>query len=85
MSRTAARLAAACREGKKNTPTVQLAPGARLGGQLLVSLKSAAFVPVTLIPLIESGPAPLLRTVMVCAALGMPTLCGAKLRLEGEI
>jgi hypothetical protein len=82
---TAARLAEARIAGANITLTVQLAAARRLGGQLLVWEKSAAFVPVILTPLIESVPALLFSRVTSCAALGIPTLCGAKLTLAGAI
>ena len=81
----AARFADALNAGENTTLTAQLAAAPKLGGQLLVWEKSAAFAPVMLIPLMESGPPPPLSKVSVCAGLGIPTLCGAKVRLAGEI
>jgi hypothetical protein len=71
--------------GVNTTLNVQLAAARKLGGQLFVSAKSAAFAPATLTPLIESDPALAFSTVTVCGALAIPTLCGEKFRLDGEI
>jgi hypothetical protein len=71
--------------GVNTTLSVQLAAARKLGGQLFVSEKSAAFTPLTLTPVIESDPALAFSTVTVCGALAIPTLCGEKFRLDGEI
>jgi hypothetical protein len=81
----AVRFADALNAGENTTFTVQLAAAPKLGGQLLVWEKSAAFAPVMLIPFMESGPPLPLSKVSACAGLGIPTLCGAKVRLAGEI
>lgn len=46
--------------------------------------KSAALVPVTVIPLKFNAVALWLVTVTVCPALAVPTSCGEKLRAEAE-
>ncbi len=51
--------------GVKVTEIVQLAPTATVVPQLLVSLKSAALVPVTAMPLIESAAVPVLDNVSI--------------------
>ena len=54
--------------------------------QLLESEKSETFAPVMLIGLlIATVLLPVFESVMVCIALAVPTLCGAKFRLVGEI
>ncbi len=62
-------------EGVKVPEMVQLAPAASvlgLTGQVLVCAKSAALVPVRLMPVIESAAVPVLVRVTVCAALVVP-------------
>jgi hypothetical protein len=71
--------------GVNTTLSVQLAAARKLGGQLFVSAKSAAFAPLTLTPLIESDAALAFSTVTVCGALAIPALWGEKTRLAGEI
>ncbi len=68
--------------GKKTTFTVQLALGAMpppAPTQLSVSLKS----PDTTIAETVSAALPEFVTVMICAALAVPTGCVAKVRLAG--
>ncbi len=50
----------------------------------LATAKSPAFVPVTVRPVTFNVPVPVLLMVTVCAALVVPMLCAAKLRLVGE-
>jgi hypothetical protein len=72
--------------GAKETETVHVAFTASIDGlvgQLLVCVKSGAFVPVTEISVIVSGPVPVFLTVDVCAALLVPTCCEPKVRLAG--
>jgi hypothetical protein len=69
-------LRAPAAEGVKSTRIVQLAPAASVleaSGHVVVSAKSAAFVPVTLILLIVSAAVPELVSVTVWAALVVPT------------
>src|SRR5437764_1435404 len=66
--------------GAKTTLMVQLAPAPSDVPQLLVWLKS----PATVSEVIVSAVFPLLVSVMVCAALEVPTSCEAKVRDEGE-
>ena len=61
-------------------PIVQAAPPASEDGQLLVCEKG----PVTFMPEMASAALPLFVSVMVCAALVVPTGCGAKLRVAGD-
>lgn len=56
--------------GVNVTVIVQVALTARLGGQLLVWVKSALDVAMLVI---TSGPAPVLVRVTVCGALEVPT------------
>ena len=70
--------------GLKTTLMVHEAPTATLEPQVLVSLKSPASVPVTLIPVIASEAVPLLVSVTVCDALLVSTACDANVRLAGE-
>jgi hypothetical protein len=81
----AVRATALTAAGVNTTLNVQLAAARKLGGQLFVSEKSAAFAPLTLTPLIESDAALAFSTVTVCGALAIPTLCAEKFRLDGEI
>jgi hypothetical protein len=71
-------------EGVKITLMVQLALGLKLEPQLLVSEKSAAFVPVTVILVSEREETPVFVSVTGCEALGEPTAVVAKERLVGE-
>lgn len=66
------------------TLMTQFAPAARLDPQLLFSLKSAALVPASATPLMRTGMLPVLVTVSGCTAEGVPTNCGAKLKLGAE-
>jgi hypothetical protein len=66
--------------GVKVTEMVQLAPAGRLEGQAVVSAKPAEAA----MPLIDSAPAPVFFKVTVCAALVLPTVWLAKLRLVGD-
>jgi len=62
--------------GVNVTPTVQVAPAASVLvplGQLLARAKSPAAVPLNVILLKLSAAVPLLLTVMICAALVVPT------------
>ena len=58
---------------------VQLAPGER-DVQVLVWPKSAAFAPVTATPRALTGAEPVLVSVTVCGALGVPTSSPANVR-----
>jgi hypothetical protein len=69
--------------GVKAIEIVQLAPTATLVPQLFVSLKSAALVPVTAMPVIESAAVPVLDTVSLWAALVVPMFWLANDTLEG--
>jgi hypothetical protein len=66
--------------GVKVTEMVQLAPAGKLEGQAVVSAK----LPEAAIPLIERATAPVFVKVIVCAALVVPTVWLAKLKLVGE-
>jgi hypothetical protein len=59
--------------GAKCPWIVQLAPAARLVPQLFANPKAEAFVPVTAMLVIDSGPPPVLVIVTVCDALVVPT------------
>lgn len=62
-------------DGVNVTLIVQLKPGFKVAGrvpQVLVSPKSALFVPVTVIPVRVSAESPLLVTVIVCGVLVEP-------------
>jgi hypothetical protein len=63
--RIAAREADVRCAGENTTLAVQPAAAPKLGGQLLVWAKSAAFVPVMLIPLTESEAALVFSTVTI--------------------
>jgi hypothetical protein len=67
------------------TFTAHVDPPRKLGGQLLVWLKSAVFVPPMPKPLMESDDDPAFEIVIVCGALAVPELCAAKCTLAGEI
>src|SRR5947208_2258128 len=65
---------------------VHVMPGAKvagLSGQLWLGEKSLAVAPVTLTPAIVSGAVPVFVSVVVWAALAVPTSCDAKLRVVG--
>jgi hypothetical protein len=71
--------------GVNVTEIVQLFFGATEVPQVLVSVKSVGFVPVIAIPLIVIAVPPLAFVrVMTCAALLVPTVCAAKVKLVGE-
>lgn len=59
--------------GRKVTLTVQLAPTAKLAGQLFVCEKSPALAPVIATPLIDSAAVPEFVRETECAALEFPT------------
>src|SRR2546426_433168 len=67
-------------EGSKKTPIVQLAPGARVLVQPLVSPKSA----LACTPVMVSGASPVLLSVTFCGRPVVPTNWLAKLRLAGD-
>jgi hypothetical protein len=72
--------------GVNVTETVHVALTASVAGaigQVLVWAKSAAFVPVIAMPLIESGDVPELWTVSVWDVLVVPTRCEPRARLVG--
>ncbi len=56
-------------DGVNVIATVQLAVAASVVPQLLPSVKSAAFVPLRVIPLILNGPAPVFDKTTGCAGL----------------
>jgi len=62
----------------------QLAPAATFDPQLLLWVKSLAFVPDSAILVILKVRFPELASVIACAALAVPTAWLAKVRLEGE-
>ena len=73
--------------GVNCTEIVQVAPGCRVplplaGRHVLASEKSDASPP-SVIPVIVNCEVPGLVSVMTCAALFVPTICGLKLRLVG--
>ena len=69
--------------GLKVILAVQDAPTANENGQLVVKEKSLVFVPVN-VPLTNcKAKVPVFVTVKVCAALCVPTVCAAKVKLEG--
>ena len=78
----AARLPAAV--GANFTLTMQDAAAPKLAGQLFVCAKSLEFAPVSVIPLTPSVPLPVFESVMLCAALVVPTDCAPKFRLAGD-
>ena len=59
--------------GLKVTLIVQLAPGAIVVPQVLVSAKSPPFVPVVTMLETPSATVPVLLSVIVCAPLVVPT------------
>jgi hypothetical protein len=69
--------------GVNVTETEQEAPAASEAGQLDVSSKSAAFVPVTDMPVITSGALPVFVSVEDLEALVEPTVCDPNDRLCG--
>src|SRR5271169_2972110 len=71
--------------GLKTTFTRQLLLVPRTDEQLFVWLKSPALAPATLIRLMATALVPVFESVSICGALGVPTLCGAKVKLGGEI
>ena len=71
--------------GSNVTLIVQLFFGPKEVPQVLVSAKSVEFVPVIARPVIEIVlPAAALVKVMTCAALVVPTVCAANVKLVGE-
>src|SRR6185503_10058317 len=68
-------------DGAKATPTVQLAPAARLAPQPLDWIANSALVLVMPVSVVVAVPG--LLTVTVCAALVMPTVTVPKSRLAG--
>jgi hypothetical protein len=70
--------------GSNVTEIVQFAPTAKLAAQVLVSAKSAEFVPPITMLVIVRGPVPVLVRVTVCALVVTPTLMPANVRLLGE-
>src|SRR3954447_1282442 len=74
--------------GEKRTEMEQVAFGPRvegLAGQSLVQLKSEAFAPVSPIPLIVSGAAPVFLTTVDCAVLDVATRWEPNARLPGVV
>src|SRR5579872_4637071 len=71
--------------GVKVTLTLQDALAARLPGQLLVWAKSPPFVPVRPMLLMLKADVPLLNSLIVCAALVVPTFWLPKLTFRGLI
>ena len=71
-------------EGVNVTVIVQVAWGATALVQVLVWLKSALLVPVTLTPVTFRSVLPVLVTVTVCGLLVVPTFWLPKLRLDGD-
>jgi hypothetical protein len=69
--------------GLNVTLIVQFAVAASDAGQVLVWAKSPALVPVTLTLVIVNAALPLLVSVMLCAALVVPTVCELKVKLVG--
>ena len=70
--------------GLKTTCTVQLPPLASVVGQVLaLQAKLPADKPVIWKPTLASGAPPVLVIVTVCAELGWPAVCPAKVRLAG--
>ena len=70
--------------GLKVTLIEQLAPAATALPQVAVWEKSPAFVPVMPIPVMLKLALPVLVRVALCAALVVPVVCEANVRLEGE-
>ena len=63
---------------------VQFAPTARLEPQVVANTNEEASVPVTAMPVITSGLAPVLVSVTVCDGLVVPTAWLTKVKLGGE-
>src|ERR1700730_9288044 len=63
---------------------IQLAPAARLDGQLLPKTNDEAFVPVTVMPTTERGDPPVFVNVSCCDALWVPTCWRPKEMLLAE-
>ena len=61
-----------------------MAPGARLDPRLFANTKDEAFGPVKEMLAIASGVLPMFVKVTDCAALEVPTVCGAKVRLLAD-
>jgi hypothetical protein len=72
-------------EGVNTVLMAQDAPGANEGPQTEVARKSAAFVPLRLIPLIVNNAVPVLLRVAVIFAVANPRVCDPKERLPGVI
>jgi hypothetical protein len=70
--------------GANTTLIAQLAPAARDEPQLFVCVKSEALVPLMLRLLMVRVALPVLVRVKLCAALLVPTNCGAKLSEVAE-
>ncbi len=62
----------------------QLLLAARVGAHGFVTAKSPAFVPLREIPDMDAVADPAFKIVTICAALVVPVLCAAKVRLAGE-
>src|SRR4051794_15847999 len=69
--------------GMKVTRTAQLAPAASVASQVVVSVKSDAFVPETAIAPSVAVDDPPFVTVTVEGALAVPTLCAPKSAVAG--
>src|SRR5262249_42926735 len=69
--------------GMNFTLIVQLSPAATVAGQLFVSAKSTALLPVMAMLVIFRGAAAEFVTVMPCAVLMVPTIWPEKLRALG--
>lgn len=70
--------------GLKTTETVQVALTAREAAQVVVLVKDAGFVPLSLMLVRLSVAVPVFLSVTVCAAVEEPTLVLAKERRAGE-
>jgi hypothetical protein len=70
-------------EGVKVTVKVHVAPAVRVPGQLSVSPKSEAFVPVIVLLEIVSDAVPVLVIALICVGLATLTVTPPKLRLIG--
>src|SRR5437660_11844290 len=68
-------------EGVKTIPELQLAPPASVPPQPLVKTKFAALVPVTVIEVIVSEAVPIFDRVVLCEAVGLPTVIEPKVKL----
>src|SRR5690348_2228845 len=69
--------------GLKVTVAVQLAPAARLPGQVFVCAKSPAFAPVSAMLLIVKANAPVFVSVTACPALVVCVVCEANVSVAG--